>query len=111
MERPDRRRSPRRSVSWPISLSAESKDLAKGQTENVSRSGAYFLTADDGTIKPGMVVTVRIGVPITDKDRFVLQTISGEAKVVRLSKESGGSGVALHFSEELDPFPEGEKKK
>ena len=100
----ERRGSPRRNVRWPIWVSDGREDVAKGETTNVSRSGAYFLAAEDPSLRSGMIVSVRIEVPAGEEKAYVLQTVSGEARVVRLAPETGGSGVALHFSEELDPF-------
>ena len=104
MTQEERRGRRRFSVSWPIRVMNEEEELARGETANISRSGAYFLSAMPASLQPGMTVSVRIG--IVDESAGSARTVSGDAHVVRLAEDAEGAGIALHFSEELDPFSE-----
>jgi len=101
MAHEERRRRPRFSVSWPIWVLRQEKELARGETANISRSGAYFRSPVTAGLEPGMVVSVRIG--MRDQDD-VSRTVSGDAHVVRCDQEGEGAGIALHFKDEIDPF-------
>jgi len=99
MEHDERRRRRRFSVSWPIRVLDNERELARGETANISRSGAYFRSAVPASLEPGMTVSVCIGAAGAD------ESVSGGARVVRLDTTAEqGCGVALHFSRELDPF-------
>ena len=106
MEREERRASERFNLSWPIWVLQNEEELAHGRTDNISRSGAYFRSAVPSAVETGMTVSVRIGVPSDDVAAASLHTITGDARVVRLKEEEEGCGIALHFSEDLDPFTE-----
>ena len=106
MERRERRGCRRFKMSWPISVMQDERELAHGETANISRSGAYFRSAVGGSLEPGMRVSILIDVPPTDESITPLKAISGEARVVRLDEQAGGCGIALHFSEEFAPFSE-----
>ena len=106
MEREERRGSKRLDLSWPIWVLQNEEELAHGRTDNISRSGAYFRSAVPSTVETGMTVSVRIGVPGDDAAATSLHTIAGDARVVRLKEEEESCGIALHFSEDLDPFSE-----
>lgn len=105
MEQKERRARRRLELSWPIWVMDDEVELARGKTANISRSGAYFRSSLPASVETGMTVSVRIGVPVGEGGGE--QTITGHARVVRLEqKEDEGRGVALHFSDELDPLPE-----
>jgi hypothetical protein len=106
MEHQERRGSLRRRVSLPISVLRDEKELAHGKTTNISRSGAYFRSTIPASLGPGMTVSVRIGLPVNERDTGSLGTITGRARVVRLEQQDEGCGIALHFSEEIDQFKE-----
>ncbi|HUW57661.1 MAG TPA: PilZ domain-containing protein [Planctomycetota bacterium] len=110
MAHEERRGRPRFKLSWPIWLLRNDQELAHGRTDNISRSGAYFLSAVPGAVEPGMTVSVRIGVSGETGADAPEQTITGDAHVVRLEEEEGGRGIALHFSQELAPFTEAEPR-
>ena len=75
------------------------REVARGETANISRSGAYFRSAVAASLAPGMTVSVCIGAAGAD------ESVTGDARVVRLDTSAEqGCGIALHFSEELDPF-------
>ena len=102
MSQDERRGKPRFDVSWPIWVLDNEQELARGETANVSQTGAFFRSAIPASMEPGMTVSVRIG--IVDEDEGVSRTVTGDAHVVRLEPGSEGAGIALHFSEELDAF-------
>jgi hypothetical protein len=84
-------------------------EVARGNTANISRTGAYFRSESAASLKPGQTVSVRIGMP-SGKDASGC-IISGSAHVVRLDEAQEGCGIALHFSEELDGLPEAGRGK
>ena len=101
MAQKERRRSRRFDRALPIWVLQDQQEIARGRTSNVSRSGAYFRSSLPPSVKEGTTVSVRIGLPQSDGfDR----TVSGEARVVRMDETEGDCGIALHFSEELDPL-------
>jgi hypothetical protein len=102
----ERRENLRLQFSWPIWVLQNEEEVARGRTANISRRGAYFRSAARAALKPGMTVAVKIGVPTSEGTSSPLHTIGGKARVVRLEEEDEGCGVALHFSEDLDPFAE-----
>ena len=106
MEREERRGSKRLKLSWPIWLLQNDEEVARGRTDNISRSGAYFRTVVPSAVETGMTVSVRIGVLSDDGAWTSPHTITGDARVVRLKEEEEGSGIALHFTEEFAPFSE-----
>ena len=96
MEHEERRAKRRFSVSWPIWVLDNEREVARGETANVSRSGAYFRSEVPASLEPGMTVSVRIDAPGAE------DAVTGDARVVRLDANPQGVGVALHFSQELD---------
>ena len=109
MQQEERRGRRRFSVSWPICLMDEEHELARGETANLSRSGAYFRSAVPASLQAGMTVSVQIVIPTEDARRDA-QTISGPARVVRLELGDEGCGIALHFSEEFDAIDESRRE-
>ena len=106
MVREERRGSQRFNLSWPISVLRGEQEVAHGKTSNISRGGAYFLSDAGAPLETGMTVAVRIGVPSGEESAASPDTITGEARVVRLEKDDAGCGIALHFGETVDPFRE-----
>jgi len=106
MAHEERRGNRRFRFSWPIWVLQNEREVARGKTANLSRRGVYFRSTVPASLKPGMTVSVKIGVPAGVGNARSLHTIGGEARVVRLDEGDEGCGVALHFSEDLDPFGE-----
>ncbi len=101
----ERRRCPRFDLSWPIEVAATGRDVARGRTANISRGGAFFRSPSASSLKPGMTVDVRIGMPPASGSSGGDRTILARARVVRLEELPGGCGIALHFAEEIDALP------
>ena len=104
VQKDERRKSPRFDFAWPIEVATE-MERAEGKTENISRSGAFFRSTMPSSLKPGVVVDVRINVSADVRHAGKPETIAGRARVVRLEEFPGGCGIALHFSEEIDALP------
>ena len=104
MDYEERRGSRRFDLSWPISLLTGEDEIARGETSNISEGGAYFMGKANAEVSAGMTVIVKIDVPDKRGRAPSDETISGKALVVRLKAEENGCGIALHFSENLDPF-------
>ncbi len=96
------RRYPRRIAAWPAWVRFHrSAQYIKGRTENVSRGGAYIvLPVDDGAQENAPVEYI-LGVPSREGDNWAIQSVSGEAIVVRLKRGPDGA-LALRFVEERD---------
>jgi len=105
----ERRENRRFKFSWPIWVLQNEEELAHGKTANISRRGAYFRSRLPASVEPGMTVSVKIGVPGSEGSTCSLHTIGGKARVVRLEEGDEECGIALHFSEDLDPFSESEE--
>lgn len=107
MDRDERRQHRRRQLSWPIWVSQDKGTTIQGLTQDISRGGTYVMARSVPPMEPGTVVSVKIGVPQKDSGSFVLQTVSGRARVVRLDanpSSDGETGIALHFAQDLEPF-------
>ena len=98
----ERRKSRRFDWAWPISVTSGDREVARGCTANISRSGALFHSRSPLPLRSGMTVDVRIGVPA---GAGPVETIEASAHVVRLEDNPGSCGVALHFTKELDALP------
>ena len=105
MDTQDRRRHPRRELSRAISLVEGDKILTHGWTQNISRRGAYLVAPLSDKIPAGRIVRVRLGSHKRMRGSYILQTMTGEAVIVRLkdlSSETGHKGIALEFSQDLE---------
>ena len=97
-----RRRHPRKIAAWTawVKFHRSSRRL-EGKTANVSRGGAYLTVSLDGSAETGDAVSFVFDVPDGDPDRYVVQSVSGEATVVRVERGANG-GVAIEFEDERD---------
>jgi len=97
-----KRRHPRKIAAWPAWVRFHrSARFLKGRTENVSRGGAYIvMPVEDGPGENERVEYI-LGVPSRDGERWAIQSVNGEATVVRVKRGPDG-GLALRFLEERD---------
>ena len=105
MDTQERRKYPRRELSRAISLTEGDKILTHGWTQNISRRGAYLVAPLCDRVLPGRTVKVRLGSHKKDRDAYVLQTITGEAVIIRLEeppRQEGHKGIALEFRQDLE---------
>ncbi|KPJ58294.1 MAG: hypothetical protein AMS15_08700 [Planctomycetes bacterium DG_23] len=104
METQDRRRYPRRDLSRAISLVEGDKILTHGWTQNISQCGVYFVAPLSDRVPSGIPVKVRLGSHKQSRGSYILQTVTGEAIIVRLEdlpRRTGHKGIALEFCEQL----------
>lgn len=96
-----KRRYPRKIAAWPAWVKFHrSARYLKGKTRDVSRGGAYVLLPLDETPLPGEPVEFIFGARREQDGQFVIQTVTGEALIVRV--EEGQGGIALRFVSEED---------
>jgi hypothetical protein len=97
-----KRRHPRKIAAWPAWVRFHrSAKLLQGRTENVSRGGAYIvMPIDEGAYENESVEYV-LGVASEEGDHLAVQTVNGEATVVRVKRGADG-GLALRFADEKD---------
>jgi len=70
---------------------------------NVSRRGAYFITADDPReLEVGRRFHTEIGVPRAASGSLHLVPVSGWATVCRLERMNGEQGVAVRFDRDME---------
>jgi hypothetical protein len=100
--RDGKRRYPRKIAAWPAWVRFHrSARYLPGRTRNVSRGGAYIAISLDDAIEPGEPVEFIFEVTEGKDGEVVIQTVSGEASVVRVEKGPDG-GLALRFDAEKD---------
>jgi hypothetical protein len=96
-----KRQHPRKIAAWPAWVKFHrSARYLKGRTRDVSRGGAYVLLPLDDAPAPGEPVEYILGVRREQDGQFVIQSVSGEAVIVRV--EDGLGGIALRFAGERD---------
>ncbi len=97
-----KRKHPRKIAAWQAWVRFHSSaPYVKGHTRDVSRGGAYITVALSEAVEPGAPVDYILGVPMKEGDHWAIQTIDGEAQVVR-AEDDGEGGVALKFVTERD---------
>jgi len=96
------RRYPRKIAAWPAWVRFHrSARYVKGRTKDISRGGAYIVMPVDNGEYENEPVDYILGVPIRQGDNWAIQSVSGEATVVRVQEGDGG-GLALRFLDEKD---------
>lgn len=107
-----RRRHPRKLAAWPawVKFHRGARYL-RGTTRDVSGGGTYIVVPMDDPPETGEPVEYILGVPARKGDNFAIQSITGEAQVVRVEAGRPGrlegrggpgepGGLALRFMEE-----------
>ena len=97
-----KRRYPRKIAAWPAWVRFHrSARYLPGRTRNVSRGGVYIALSLDDSIEAGEPAEFILEVAEGKDGEVVIQTINGEASVVRVEKGPDG-GIALRFAAEKD---------
>ena len=106
MAKPDieRRRHTRHPLSCPARLVDETgRCLASGKTVNVSDGGLLMPIGPDAAAQPGQQLDVKLSVPRSTPNTFLMQAFRAKAIVVRQDQSEDGAGrVAVRFEPSLD---------
>jgi len=101
----ERRRYPRHELPCPVALlGADGAALLKARTTNVSNGGVYVALGKaegPGALPPRM--TIRLSVPRSTPNTFLLEDFRSQAAVVRTdpAAQHRSPGVALAFARPL----------
>lgn len=98
----DNRRHPRKIAAWPAWVRFHrSAKFLEGRTHDVSDGGAYIVMPIDDSADESEHVEYVLGVPGKEGDSLAVETINGEATVMRVVKGEDG-GLAIRFDSERD---------
>lgn len=100
----ERRQHPRHSLSCPARLVDETgRHLASGKTVNISDGGLLMPIAPEAAPQPGQQLDLKLSVPRSTPNTFLMQTFIAKAIVVRHDQSDDGTGrVAVRFEPPLD---------
>lgn len=97
-----KRRHPRKIAAWPAWVRFhQSAKYVKGRTRDVSRGGAYIVMPVDSEDCENAPVEFILGIPSRQGDHWAIQSVSGQATIVRVERGDDG-GLALRFVDETD---------
>ena len=100
----DRRQHSRHGLSCPARLVDETgRHLASGKTFNISDGGLLMPVPPDATANPGQHLDVKLSVPRSTPNTFLMQGFNAKAIVVRHDQAADGAGrVAVRFEHPID---------
>ena len=100
----ERRQHPRLPLPCPARLVDETgRRLASGKTVNISDGGLLMPTGPEAAPQPGQHLDVKLSVPRSTPNTFLMQGFAAKAIVVRHDQSADGAGrVAVRFEHPID---------
>ncbi len=100
----ERRQYPRHGLSCPARLVDEAgRHLASGKTVNISDGGLLMPAEPKATPLPGQHLDVKLSIPRSTPNTFLMQAFTAKAIVVRHDQSDDGAGrVAVRFEHPID---------
>jgi hypothetical protein len=94
----DRRQYKRYELACPVVLlTGKNHVIGRGKTLNISDGGALIPMSDDHLPACGSKLDVRISVPRSTANSFMLEGFSSHAYVVRHEEDNGTDCIAVRF--------------
>jgi hypothetical protein len=100
----ERRRHTRHGLGCPARLVDETgRHLASGKTVDISDGGLLMPVPPEATASPGQHLDVKLSVPRSTPNTFLMQGFAAKAIVVRYDQSADGAGrVAVRFENPID---------
>jgi len=100
----ERRQHTRHPLSCPARLVDETGALlASGKTVNISDGGLLVPTRPEAALHPGQLLDVKLSIPRSTPNTFLMQAFTAKAIVVRHDQSDDGAGrVAIRFERPID---------
>jgi c-di-GMP-binding flagellar brake protein YcgR len=100
----ERRRHTRHPLGCPARLVDETgRHLASGKTVNISDGGLLMPLDPEAAPQPGQQIDVKLSVPRSTPNTFLMQGFTAKAIVVRHDQSDDGAGrVAVRFEPPLE---------
>lgn len=106
MARPphDRRKHRRHPLNCPANLADEAGScIAAARTINISDGGMLVPVASQDAPSPGLALSLKLSIPRSTPNTFLMQPVSGKAVVVRHEpSDNGACRVAIRFEPPLE---------
>jgi len=106
MARPphERRKHQRHPLSCPVNLADEAGSYAiAARTINISDGGMLVSVAPQNETDPGLALSLKLSIPRSTPNTFLMQPVSGKAVVVRHEPcDNGTCQVAIRFEPPLE---------